>query len=100
MSMIESNIFELTGKWIIMNGQIVADPTCQRIFDLIKNYLVVISHDQSGWDTLYREPNELKLWELTYPQSELQSGGPPKLQRISVNEAKMKYGDIVDDSRE
>lgn len=82
----------LTGRWIPGNrGQVVADETCKRIEGLIANYLEILGTDSSGWDTLYRDPSDGRLWELIYPQSELSGGGPPELRHIEVAGARLKY---------
>jgi hypothetical protein len=90
--MIAPNETQLTGKWLLIEDRMVADETCQRITKLVKDYLVEIGQDQSGWDTLYRDPKDGRLWELIYPQSELQGGGPPALRYLTPQEAAQKYG--------
>ena len=40
---------------------------------------------------LYRDPNDNRLWELIYPQSEMHGGGPPELRNLTFNEARQKY---------
>jgi hypothetical protein len=95
MKLIASHETELTGNWFSDHGTIVADETCQRIAQLTKEYLVELCHDPSGWDILYRDPNDCRFWELIYPQSELQSGGPPKLRWLSEEKVKSKYGGAV-----
>jgi hypothetical protein len=83
----------LTGRWISDNkGQLVADETCRRIQTLIGNHLEALGTDASGWDALYRDPADKRLWELIYPQSELSGGGPPELRHVSLSEARQKYG--------
>ncbi len=47
--------------------------------------------DKSGWDILYIDPITNSLWELSYPDSEMQGGGPPSLIYISYKNAKQKY---------
>jgi len=56
--------------------------------------LAKVAITESGWETLYRDPRDLRLWELTYPQSEMHRGGPPMLRCLclSLEEAKAKYG--------
>jgi len=92
--MIDINSYEtvLTGQWIFRDGRLVANDVCERIFSLTTSYLVKVKQDVSGWNTLYRDPNDRRYWELTFPQSELQGGGPPQLKCVTVEEAKEKYG--------
>lgn len=73
----------------------MADETCQRIIDLTHHHLVELGRDASGWDALYRDSNDGRLWELIYPESELQGCGPPQLRCLSPNQARVKYGDVV-----
>jgi hypothetical protein len=47
-----------------------------------------IKFDSSGWESLYRDPDDSRLRELVFLQSELQGGGPPSLRSISFEEAK------------
>lgn len=82
---------QLTGKWLSHDGRIFADETCERITEIVRLHLQKLGHDVSGWNVLYRDPNDGRLWELTYPQSELQGGGPPQLRCLTLNEAKKKY---------
>jgi YD repeat-containing protein len=95
MKMITPNETEITGKWLTTQGRAVEDETCRRIADLVKSHLVELGRDQSGWDALYRDPTDGRFWELIYPQSELQGGGPPQLRYLPADDAKRKYGDTV-----
>ena len=81
----------LTGQWVSRDARIVADATCERILTLTRKYLVEIARDASGWEALYRDPADSRLWELTYPQGELHGGGPPQLRTISYEHAQVKY---------
>jgi len=92
MKKIENFETVLTGSWAFVSGKMVADDACQRITALTSSHLVKIATDVSGWNLLYRDPDDGRLWELTYPQSELHGGGPPQLKCISVSQAKQKYG--------
>lgn len=76
---------------------IVSDATARRIERLIDQQLVELGKDASGWDVLYRDPGDGRLWELTRPQSEMHGGGPPRLTVLSVDAARRKYGAIADD---
>jgi hypothetical protein len=45
---------------------------------------------------LYRDPVTGRLWELTWPQSDLHGGGPPRLRLVQADEVRPKYGPITD----
>ncbi|MHB1954480.1 MAG: Imm27 family immunity protein [Sulfobacillus sp.] len=82
----------LTGQWLIQGGRPVADDVCKRIIALTTSHLREIGRDASGWNTLYRDPNDGRYWELSYPQGELHGGGPPALRHLTVEQARQKYG--------
>jgi hypothetical protein len=82
----------LTGKWIQQGGRIVADSVSDRIFALTKSHLIEVGKNSSGWNILYRDPGDGRLWELTYPQGDLHGGGPPHLNCITAADAGRKYG--------
>ena len=84
---------ELIGKWETVNGGVRGDGTCERIEWLKTNHLqeVAISKQWGGWETLFKDPDDGRYWEQTYPQSEVQGGGPPRLTHLSVEEAQSKY---------
>jgi len=81
----------LVGKWKLADGKLVADDVCERIDALVDRYLTKLGIDTSGWDSLYKDPIDNRLWELTYPQSDMQGGGPPCLAVIEEAVAKIKY---------
>jgi len=72
---------EIIGKWVFKDDRIVADSNCQLIKSLVKSDLSEIEISEDGWRTLYQHTNG-SVWELTYPESHLHGGGPPKLTRI------------------
>lgn len=82
---------KLIGKWIYEKGPVHKDEVSDQIEWLINNQLKRIGTYKSGWDILYIDPADNRLWELTYPESEMQGGGPPTLICISNEEAKQKY---------
>lgn len=86
---------QITGKWLSRDGRVVVDETCERINELVRSHLKKLGHDASGWEVLYRDPDDGRLWELTYPQSELHGGGPPQLRCLTLDEARKKYADSV-----
>lgn len=82
---------DLIGKWRLEGDAVVADETCKRIDWLISHHLVHVGTDSSGWDDLYRDPQDGRLWERTWPQSEMHGGGPPRLACVNLDEACRKY---------
>ncbi|MGQ0430294.1 MAG: Imm27 family immunity protein [Gammaproteobacteria bacterium] len=87
---------DLVGQWIAGSRKLKADTTCDRIGWLVSEYLVPLSADSGGWDELYRDPETGYLWERSWPQPELNGGGPPRLARIEPAAARAKYGQVVD----
>ncbi len=79
MTLIAPDEKEITGKWLMSKGRVLADETCRRIANLIKGHSVELGRHSSGWDALCRDPRDGRFWEMTYPQGQLQGGGPPQL---------------------
>jgi hypothetical protein len=69
----------------------IADENELRIDWLTKDVLEEIATDRSGWEKLYRDPHDGRLWERTFPDGSMQGGGPKKLWNISTEEARQKY---------
>ena len=60
---------DLIGKWELVNGSVQWDATCERIR---------VAHDRvfgkiagTNWAVLYRDPEDGRYWELTYPMGEM-----------------------------
>ena len=85
----------LVGRWIVVGGGTQSDATAKRIESLVRDRLVRVGVTADGWDTLYRDPADGRLWEHVYPQSSLHGGGPPSLVVISASDATQKYGAVV-----
>jgi len=81
----------LLGNWTTEGRSVVPDDTSRRIDWLVRFRLERLAKDSSGWETLYRDPTDGRLWEHRYPQGEMHGGGPPQLRVISVNQAASKY---------
>jgi len=82
----------LEGKWIRdCHNRVAGDDACVRIQNLTHDYLVRITTDESGWDSLYQDPADGRFWEFFYPQGELQGCGPPTLRNLTPSEVKDKY---------
>lgn len=88
---------ELVGAWIFEGGRMRADDVCERIEYLLSNVLEPLrdSLQHGAWETLYRDPTDGRLWERTYPQGDLQGGGPPRLSLIEREAAIRKYGSFL-----
>jgi hypothetical protein len=89
---LNKNEGNLVGKWIFTNGQMQADETAKRIEWLVSKHLKKLGSTGGGWDVLFIDSSDQRLWELTYPQSDMQGGGPPELTNITKSEASKKYG--------
>jgi hypothetical protein len=83
----------LVGTWRDLGGRTEPDLTCDRIQWLLSERLERIAADESGWFTLWRDDRDGRLWELSYPQSELHGGGPPQLALLDRGVARLKYGE-------
>ena len=82
----------LVGAWVTRGSTVVADDACRRIETLVVAHLVQVARSPDGWSTLYRDPNDNRLWQHTYPNSHLHGGGPPALHCISPEQATDTYG--------
>jgi immunity protein 27 of polymorphic toxin system len=97
LNKLQPNERVLTGRWLVEDGRARGDAICDRIECLAVHHLqkVAISPDSGGWETLYRDPDDGRYWERTYPQSEMHGGGPPELKCLTFQEASKKYGAAV-----
>ena len=84
---------DLIGQWIADGKAVRSDPVCARIDWLIQHYLkqVAQSKQWGAWETLFQDPVDGRFWERTYPQGEMQGGGPPRLTCITAEQAQAKY---------
>ena len=94
MNKLQPNERVLTGNWLVQAGHARRDATCERIEWLTAHQLrkIADSPQWGAWKTLYRDLDDGRYWERTYPQSEMQGGGPPQLRHLTIDEAKQKYG--------
>jgi hypothetical protein len=85
-----SDDVDLVGAWVVENGRVVGDAVEQQINALLP-YLEKVGSDETGWDTLYRDPVDGRFWELVYPQGYMHGGGPKRLTCLSESTASAKY---------
>jgi hypothetical protein len=83
--------FEIRGDWAESNGVAIANEACKRIYRLTTSYLEYLGKSSDGWDALYRDPMNARLWELVYLQSDRHGGGPPTLRCLPYEVAKLKF---------
>lgn len=91
MNYIEPHTTELIGGWEAQVGTLIPDQVAMRIQALIAGPLQRLADSEDGWSILYKDPSDQRLWELSYPHSEMHGGGAPSLRAISVAEAKSRY---------
>jgi hypothetical protein len=84
---------ELVGTWVVAKGQVRCDAICDRILWLTQNHLckIAASKQWGDWEMLFQDPDDGRFWERTFPQSEMQGGGPPRLTVLTPEEAHAKY---------
>jgi hypothetical protein len=81
------------GRWLFDGSRNHADKICERIEWLTRSHLkkLASSPQWGDWEVLFVDPDDGRFWELTYPQGELQGGGPPQLQVLDKDVALAKY---------
>jgi hypothetical protein len=84
---------DLVGQWLDLGGRIEGDAVTDRIRVLVAEQLLRMASSADGWHTLYRDPADGRLWELTSPHSEWHGGGPTRQQVLDAALAARKYPD-------
>lgn len=84
---------ELTGRWVFDGSANRGDFICERIEWLIRHELKRLANSSQwgDWEILFVDPSDGRYWELTYPQGDMQGGGPLQLQVLSAADARTKY---------
>jgi len=59
----------------------------------LKEYFLEKINTNGGWETLWKDTKDGRLWEETRFFSYMQGGGYPFLHNISEDTAKVKYND-------
>jgi hypothetical protein len=91
---LKSDETALKGGILIVGGRVEWDDVTRRIHELTQDTLVLLGTTDAGWTRLYRDPGDGRLWELTFPQSEIQGGGPPALAVLTAEEAAKRYDSV------
>jgi hypothetical protein len=82
---------EIIGSWETVAGRVTKDEQAHRVESLVRGYLKPVANSSGGWERLFKDPADGRFWELTYPNSELHGGGPPKLAVLTKEEATRRY---------
>jgi hypothetical protein len=75
-----------------LRGEVVGDAVDERIRWLAIHRLHALGTSSAGWDWLFRDPRDGRLWELTFPQGSLHGSGPRLLRVVPADEALARYG--------
>jgi Immunity protein 27 len=86
---------ELLAGAELVNGDLVPDEAARRIYQLTHYHLRHLGDTDGGWATLYRDPDDGRLWEKIYPHGNLQGGGLARLHVLSEAGAERRYGHDV-----
>jgi hypothetical protein len=82
---------ELIGAWVVQDGHVNSDQTGRRISSLVREKLRKVGVAGGGWEILFQDPQDGRLWELTFPRGEMQGGGPRALRLVREEDARRKY---------
>ncbi len=74
---------DLRDEWVIRDGKVIAEGNSTSINTLLVD-LERIADKDGGWTVLYRHRETHEFWELSYPQGEMQGGGPRRLRRVNI----------------
>jgi hypothetical protein len=89
---------DLTAHEVALQGSLshgitgAPDVVESRIRWLVANRLAPLGSAAGGWDWLFRDPRDGRLWELTFPLGSLHGPGPRRLAVIDPRRAEEKYG--------
>jgi hypothetical protein len=84
--------FLLLGEWLDGVTGVIGDAVENRIKWLTQHRLIARSTASDGWDWLFLDPQDGRLWELTFPTVSLHGSGPRQLAVITREAAAAKYG--------
>lgn len=81
----------LRGRWLSTAAGPVPDAVEQRIRWLVAHRLDPLGSATDGWDWLFRDRVDGRLWELTFPEGMLLHSGPRLLRVIDAATSSAKY---------
>jgi len=76
----------LQETWLQHGSRVDAGGDSAEIERLLQHELERLSDADAGWRTLFRRRADGKLWELSYPQSEIHGGGPRILAELAISD--------------
>ncbi len=92
MKPLEAHEVQLDGQWLKVGTKVVADDIARRIDELVAFELTRLTASKDGWDVLYVDKRDGRMWELTYPHKDWHGGGPPSLTCVTKDYVQTKYG--------
>jgi hypothetical protein len=95
LSLVDSPHTEYIGGRYFKDGVMHADEVTEFIEREATGYLDQLGADETGWNLLYRDRRDGRYWEMTYPQSSLQGGGPPALRLLAMDEVRSRFGHLL-----
>ncbi|NQY35754.1 MAG: hypothetical protein HRT37_12440 [Alteromonadaceae bacterium] len=87
MNKITSSETHLCGQLLIKDSKVITDSVSERIEYLKTSVLKKVSTSEDGWSTLYKDPEDGRLWEATYASSDSHGGGALELKFLKKDEA-------------
>jgi hypothetical protein len=88
---VEDDEILICGGWERIGNRMVPDASLIRIQSMVAIKLERIADCAGGWETLFRDRSDGRLWERFYPSGEMHGGGPESLRRIDMASAEKKY---------
>lgn len=93
MGRLEPYETELVGQWVLHEGKMIPDEVTRRIQSLVSTHLQAKATGSDGWTKLFRDPEDGRYWEMSYPHGDWHGGGPPALTCLSATEVRQRYPD-------
>ena len=78
---------DLADRWIMRGSGMSNEGDAGEIDALLSADLAEVANTDDGWRIVYRHRATGVLWELSYPHSEMQGGGPRRLRELSLSDA-------------